>query len=87
MSMSNKTVGYKRVNIFDSELGTFVRNSLIALEDDPKYKTTAGYTSNREAYPEGIMPFVEKHLQYLHQHPAVNPEHYLSNLRLQLRMR
>lgn len=77
----------KRINIYDSEVGTETRNALVALEEDPTYKTEVAYTANRDIYPEGTMPFVEKHLLYLHQHPHVQPGQYLSNLRLQLRIR
>lgn len=77
----------KRIDIYNSEVGTEVRNSLISLENDPKYITEVSYTSNAEMYPDGVMPFVERHLLYLHQHPAVNPAYYLSNLRLKLKIR
>lgn len=77
----------KRVNMYDSEIGTETRNALVALEANPAYKTEVAYTANRELYPNGTMPFVEKHLLYLHQHPNVLPDQYLSNLRLQLRIR
>jgi hypothetical protein len=87
MSMSTKTSSFKRVNIYDSEVGTETRESLMELESDPRYTTLVSYTSDRDKYPEGTMPFVEKHLLYLHQHPSVNPVHYLSNLRLQLKVR
>jgi hypothetical protein len=78
---------HKRIDIYNSDIGTDARNALNTLEDDPTYVTENGYTSDRVKYPDGIMPFVEKHLLYLHQHPAVNPLHYLSNLRLKLRIR
>lgn len=77
----------KRINIYDSELGTEIKNALIALLGNPGYTTEHAYTSDRETYPDGLMPFVEHHLQYLHRHPLVKPEQYLSNLRLQLRVR
>jgi hypothetical protein len=85
--MSTHKSSSKRVNIYDSELGTMIRSALIALEDNPAYKTIVAYTSDREAYPDGTMPFVDHHMQYLHRHPLVNPEYYMSNLRLQLRVR
>lgn len=77
----------KRINIYDSEIGTETRQALIELETNPGFKTDVAYTSNRETYPEGTMPFVEHHLKYLHLHPNVKPENYLSNLRLQLKIR
>lgn len=77
----------KRINIYDSEIGTEVRNRLIAMEADPTYITIGAYTSDRETYPDGIMPFVAHHMQYLHRNPLAQWEQYLSNLRLKLRVR
>ena len=87
MIWAGKTSSSKRVDMYNSEIGTEVRNALMALELDPKYITDVSYTANQETYPDGVMPFVEKHLLYLHQHPAVNPSYYLSNLRLKLKIR
>ena len=87
MSFYTKVPASKRINIYDSEIGTEIRNALIRLEGDPAYITIVSYTSDMEKHPDGVMPFVEKHLLYLHQHPSVNPDHYLSNLRLKLKVR
>jgi hypothetical protein len=87
MNFTSRTASYKKVNIYDSEIGTETRNALSALQESPAYITEKGYTSDRIHYPDGEIPFVERHLLYLHQHPAVNPLHYLSNLRLKLRVR
>ncbi|MDB5181940.1 MAG: hypothetical protein JWP13_703 [Candidatus Saccharibacteria bacterium] len=77
----------KRIDIYNSEVGTEVRKALETLEDDSRYITEVSYTADAVHYPEGSMPFVERHLLYLHQHPSVNPMHYLSNLRLKLKIR
>ena len=87
MNYTFKSTAFKRVDIYNSEVGTETKNALSALEDNPSYVTEVSYTSDREKYPKGIIPFVDKHLLYLHQHPTVNPLHYLSNLRLQLKKR
>ena len=87
MSFYVKVPASKRINIYDSEIGTTVRNALADLQNDPKYITIVSYTADQVGYPDGVMPFVEKHLLYLHQHPSVNPDHYLSNLRLKLKVR
>jgi hypothetical protein len=77
----------KRIDIYNSEVGTEVRSALEVLEEDPRYITQVSYTADQAHYPKGTMPFVERHLLYLHQHPSVNPMHYLSNLRLKLKIR
>jgi hypothetical protein len=58
----------------------------LMLKDD-SYHTTTGYSINTEAYPDHAVPFVEHHMNYLRKHPQVDPEHYLSNLRLMLKVR
>ncbi len=65
-----------------------VRAKLKEMVLNPGLNTTAtSYSSNAELYPDGQMPFVEKHLAYLINHPNVDPEQYLSNLRLMLKKR
>ncbi len=54
---------------------------------DNTYHTKSGYTVNSEVYADHVIPFVEKHVSYLNKHPHVDPKHYLSNLRLMLKVR
>jgi hypothetical protein len=82
-----KVPAAKRIDIYNSEVGDKVRQKLESLQSDPGYITEESYTADVERYPGGVMPFVERHLLYLHQHPAVDPAHYLSNLRLKLKIR
>jgi hypothetical protein len=87
MSFSTRPAARKKVDMYDSEIGTETLNALIALESSPNYITKGGHTLNRERYPDGEIPFTDLHMLYLHQHPLVNPMHYMSNLRLKLRIR
>ena len=65
-----------------------VREQLMAMERNPLLNTKAtSYSANAALYPDGNMPFVEKHWAYLMDHPKVNPAQYLSNLRLMLKTR
>ncbi|QQS18155.1 hypothetical protein IPL68_05985 [Candidatus Saccharibacteria bacterium] len=57
------------------------------MASDTTYITEAGYSPNSELYPNHVIPFVEKHLEYLRTHPTTDPQHYLSNLRLMTRRR
>jgi hypothetical protein len=54
---------------------------------DPAYITNSAYAANTDLWPDHRVPFVEAHLRYLKLHPKLEPEHYLSNLRLMLRKR
>lgn len=87
MSLNVNPTRRKRVNLFDSEEGTEIRRALRQLELDDRYNTQPTQTSNLDDYPDGQIPFTDVHLLYLTRNPSVNPDHYLSNLRLRLRIR
>lgn len=55
------------------------------MEQDPAMVTKPSFTTNSEAWAENKISFVGSHLAYLKSHKYVNPEHYLSNLRLTIR--
>ena len=77
----------RRVNFYDSQEGKEAARLLSGLTGDETYNTIATYSVQKEKYPTGLIPFVDKHMQYLESHPAVNIEHYISNLRLMIRFR
>lgn len=61
---------------------------VVALKDmvvDPRMITEPSFRANPILWPGNKISFVEAHLMYLKSHPALNPEHYLSNLRLMIR--
>lgn len=65
-----------------------VRQKLQEMELNPLLNTRAtSYSANAKLYPEGQMPFVEKHLAYLLGRPKLDPGQYLANLRLMLKQR
>lgn len=72
----------KRTLFFDTPLAGAVKAQLIAMKNDTRFKTESIYTANGVAYPDNQLPFVDKHMNYLQSHPAVDPEQYLANLRL-----
>jgi hypothetical protein len=61
------------------------RDSIIAelksMISSPAYMTKAPYHSHEE------LSFIEHHLRYLKGHPSLDPNHYLSNLKLMLKKR
>ena len=59
--------------------------ALKAMVSDPEMITRPSFKANSMLWPDNKMPFVDAHLMYLKNHPALNPEHYLSNLRLMIR--
>lgn len=64
-----------------------IKDELVLMEADSNLITMPAYRANAEVWPNNSIPFVDNHLEYLKQHPAVNPRHYLSNLKLMIRRR
>jgi hypothetical protein len=81
------TSAKKKIDLFNSEEGTAIREALDSMAADSSYRTEVSYTANAVTHPDHQMPFVEGHLTYLSKHADVNPTYYLANLRLMLRIR
>jgi len=59
--------------------------ALHSLEANPLYLTEPTYRGNVEKWPDHQISFVDFHLDYIRSQPALDPRHYLANLRLKLR--
>ena len=64
-----------------------ITEKLTAMENDPQMLTASTYSPLAVDYPDSRIPFVAFHLQYLQSHKNLNPEHYLSNLKLKITKR
>jgi len=64
-----------------------IREALQLMEDDSSFNTGSSYSANGTLYEDHQIPFAEKHMAYLKSHPKLNPEHYLANLRLMMKVR
>jgi hypothetical protein len=64
-----------------------VEQKLLAMMTDESLNTATSYSANAALYPDGEIPFVDKHMAYLMSHPKVDFNHYLGNLRLMLKKR
>lgn len=73
MAVSNKTVEFLK-----SAQATEIKKELTRMMGDPQYNTRARYSPQAN----GDMTFVDKHITYLSRHLEINPDQYLSNLRL-----
>ena len=63
-----------------------VQAALLLMESDNAYNTGSSYSTN-SAYPDNQIPFTKKHLAYLKNHPKLDPEQYIANLRLMAKVR
>jgi hypothetical protein len=77
----------KKTRLFTEEEAVEIERRLRVMAGDITYNTESSYSTNSEAYPDNLIPFVDKHMGYLRSHPRVDPEQYLSNLRLMTRIR
>jgi hypothetical protein len=81
------SVYQKKYRFIDSEEGQDIRQKLQFMTVDKKYNTESSYSANSSLYPNNLIPFVEKHMQYLSVHPKLDAWMYLANLRLMTRVR
>jgi hypothetical protein len=71
----------------DTEEGKEFKRQLKLMNSNDAYNTAPSYSADNELYPDNLMPFVDKHMTYLINHPALEASKYLANLKLQTRLR
>jgi hypothetical protein len=82
MSIKHMSKADKAVHIDEEQ----ILQALFNMEQDEHLKTDPEYSSN-PLYFDQLIPFAQKHAEYLKNHPKVNPEHYLANLRTMIKIR
>lgn len=69
-------------NFLKSEAAAVIRKDLKRMMASPDFNTRSTYSPTSV---EDLL-FVDKHMKYLSQHPNLNPNHYISNLKLMTRV-
>jgi hypothetical protein len=77
----------KKLDFYTSKVGLMVAEELKAMVLDSRYVTKASFCADTEQYADNLIPFIDKHMAYLCNHPATDPYHYLANLKLITRVR
>lgn len=77
----------KRSDFLTSEEGLKVRRELEQMVSSGLYNTESSYSANSLLYPDMQIPFVEKHMIYLVNHPNLEASKYLANIKLMSRVR
>lgn len=77
----------RTVKFFESEEGLEIEKLLQNMAADMAFNTQSSYSANSTLHPDNLISFVEKHMNYLNLHPAINPREYIANLRLMTRLR
>jgi hypothetical protein len=77
----------KRVYVHGAEEEREIREVLRQMVLNGSYNTSPAYTVKSTAYPDGLIPFVDRHMRYLDANPKLDAHMYLANLRLMTRIR
>lgn len=77
----------RRKSFLESQEGQDARQTLQQMTLDSSYNTVATYTADGLTYPDNLMPFVDKHINYLIAHPNLEVRAYVANVRLKSRLR
>jgi hypothetical protein len=72
--------------LYNSEAEGDVREELQQMVLNGSYNTAPSYTPSSDKYPDGLMPFVDRHMKYLSTHPKLDASMYVANLRLMTRV-
>lgn len=72
----------KKTNFLCSEEAVEIKRLLRLMATDIAYNTKSSYSTNSELYPDNLIPFVDKHMNFLSTHPSTDPAQYMANLRL-----
>lgn len=77
----------RSADFYDTEEGKDIVDKLRSMQGNDMFNTEPSYTANIDDHPSNKKSFVDKHKQYIMEHPKVDPEQYLANLRLKTRLR
>lgn len=76
-----------RVEFISTEKGQEIRAKLLLMLKSSTYNTASTYSANGVLYSDNLIPFVDKHMNYLVSHPMLDPDKYLANVKLLTRIR
>lgn len=76
-----------RSSFFETEEGKVIKQKLEQMVGNETYNTGKSYSSNSVLYPDNRLPFVDKHMNYIVNHPSLDANMYLANIRLMTKVR
>jgi hypothetical protein len=77
----------KKSRTFDAEETADIKKELERMVTSDLYNTESSFTANETQYPDNLIPFLDKHMNYLNAHPSLEVSKYIANLRLMTRIR
>lgn len=76
-----------RPGFADTEEGKEIKAQLQQMESNSSFMTASSYSANTLLYPNNLISFADKHMEYLVKHPALEAAKYLANIKLMTRLR
>jgi hypothetical protein len=76
-----------RKGFIDTQEGRDAKQMLQSMVGDSAYNTSSSYSTNSLLYPDNLIPFVDKHMNYLINHPSLEAGKYLANIKLITKLR
>ena len=73
-------------NFLDSQEAKDIRSELQRMTLDSKYNTASSYSPDKIKYPDNLIPFADKHMNYLYARPKLEASMYLANVKLGCRI-
>jgi hypothetical protein len=77
----------KKTSLLNAEEAEQIRQALQEMVPDAVYNTGSSYSADAALYPDNLISFVDKHMNYLMTHPGIDPWRYVANIRLMTRIR
>ncbi|HXR49841.1 MAG TPA: hypothetical protein VN778_02340, partial [Verrucomicrobiae bacterium] len=74
-------------SFLDSQEAKDIRRALQQMALDSSYSTASSYSADSLTYPDNLIPFIDKHMNYLNAHPKLDASMYLANIKLMSRVR
>ena len=76
-----------RASVSQKLLEEGVREKLEEMAQDISLNTLSSYSPNIQEYPDNRISFVDRHIEYLLNHPKLDSRQYLANLRMKIKKR
>jgi hypothetical protein len=71
-----------RQAFLETEEGQTMQRQLQLMVESTEYNTASTYSPNTAVYPDNLMPFEDKHLNYFLNYPYIDANMYVANLRV-----
>jgi len=76
-----------RKDFLKSQLGKEIQLIFQSMMLSDLYTTSSSYSSDKVKYPDSLIPFIDKHMDYLNAHPKLEAYQYIANVKLMTRVR